>query len=171
MQRPKTSSAPSTFSPAPRFGIEGQPFGDDVRRPGGPRREEQGMTRTLREKDPDRIGSDEPPRSKNASNERTEKMAVAQMSRPRPRRGSARSALTTDASARVPGHAIRIAAVDRNPALIIPAWAESSPARTRAARPCPLAAAISSNAARRSPWRLVERCRPCLSRHPTTRFR
>src|SRR5580704_8349152 len=29
---------------------------------------------------------------------RTEKLAVAQMSRPRPRRGSARSALTTDAS-------------------------------------------------------------------------
>ncbi len=31
------------------------------------------MTRTLREKDPDRIGSDEPPRSKNASNSKDRK--------------------------------------------------------------------------------------------------
>ena len=131
------------------------------------------MTRTLREKDPDRIGSDEPPRSKNASNSKDRKTGGGsnEPAAPSPWIRSLGSYDRRERREYQVSHAIRIAAVDRNPALIIPAWAESSPARTRAARPRPLAAAISSNAARRSPWRLVERCRPCLSRHPTTRFR
>jgi hypothetical protein len=66
------------------------------------------MTRTPREKDPDRIGPSGPPRSKKSVKTAARKMPVAHMGHPRPRRGSARSptmSATSGANSRSRGSA------------------------------------------------------------------